>query len=449
MMSNLSVLIAAWYFPPDGGAGSQRPASFARHLPELGWDCRIVTRSESIQRGRWNHLDRSLLSELPSSISMVRVDDDGPFHESGFPGERDIKAHIGPLCRRVVHEVAATNPDVLLLTMSPFILSEIPKMIPRHSETSIVVDLRDPWILDYWPIQSSRAVRRRQRALMRDMLERADGIVMNTPEAATQCMEVFGTHLRPKMIALENGFEPRHFSNSVIPRSSSIRIMHGGTFHCESLHSPRGVRARVAAMRHASRGSIDRTGRTPHHLFEAARLLRDEKPDLASRLHFDFFGHIDSGLETCVRDGGFDSQTTLHGYVEHDRMTHHIERASALFLPGGKLADGVRDPITPGKTYEYLASGRPILAALHPGSGLDLVSSCPGVYVCDPCSPRSLAAGIESVATLLDRSPEDMSLVEQRQPMLAPFTRSSIAGRLSEFMKMLTETKRSSRSTRE
>ena len=433
-MSKPSLLIAAWYFPPDGGAGSQRPASFARHLPGLGWKCRIVSRAESAPRGRWNRADASLLSQIPDSAELVRVEEIGPFTESRFPGERTIKAQIGPFCRRVLQEVSSTSPDVLLLTMSPFILSEILEMMPSNSGTRVIVDLRDPWILDYWTIQSSRGVRRGQHRLMRRMLQLADGIILNTAEAASQCLDEFGPHLAPKILSVENGFEAEHFLNSRIRATQKIRIMHTGTFHCESLYPPNGIRARFSALRHASRGNIDRTGRTPHHLFRAALKIRNTHPELASRLHFDFIGDVDSDLRRCVSDGGFESQTTLHGYIDHGRMTELLAQASALFLPGGKLADGVRDPITPGKTYEYLASGRPVLAALHPGSGLDLVSSCPGVFCCDPCDGGSIADAIERVAIFCDSS-NDRDLIEERGAMLAAYQRSALAGRLSDFMK--------------
>ena len=434
MMSKSSILIAAWYFPPDGGAGSQRPASFARHLPGLGWNCRIISRAESASRGRWNRLDQSLMSQIPDSTELIRVENTGPFRESRFPGERSIKAQIGPFCRRVLQEVSSTSPDVLLLTMSPFILSEILEMMPEKSETKIIVDLRDPWTLDYWTIQSSRGSRRRQHRLMRRMLELADGIILNTTDATSQCLEEFGPHLAEKTLSIENGFEAEHFSNSRIMATQKIGIMHTGTFHCESLYPPNGIRARFSALRHASRGNIDRTGRTPHHLFRAALNLRNTHPELASRLHFDFIGDVDAKLRRCVRDGGFESQTTLHGYIDHGRMTDLLAQASALFLPGGKLSGDVRDPITPGKTYEYLASGRPVLAALHPGSGLDLVSSCPGVFCCDPCDAGSIADAIEKMAVFCDSS-NDRDLIEERGPMLAPYLRSALAERLSDFMK--------------
>ncbi len=435
-MSEPSVLIAAWYFPPDGGAGSQRPASFSRHLPDLGWDCRVIARAESIARGRWNHLDASLMNQRHQSAEVIRVTEQGPFLESSFPGERSIKSEIGPFCREVLEEVSRSSPDVLLLTMSPFILSELLMMMPEESRTKVVVDLRDPWILDYWATYSSIAIRRTQHRLMHRMLDRADGIVMNTEEATTQCLETFGEHLVSKMITVENGYEPEDMAKSTASSENVLRIMHAGTFHCESLQRPSGLRARIGAFRRASRGSIDRTGRTPHHLFEAACILREDHPQLASRLRFDFLGDDDAGLHACVHSGGFASQTTLHGYVDHDRMLELMVHADGLFLPGAKLRDGIRDPITPGKTYEYLASGRPIIAALHPGSGLDLVTSCPGVFACDPCCARSIARSIRELADFQSAAGQ-RDLIEERRSVMAPYRRRDLAIRLSEFMKNL------------
>ena len=435
-MSQLSILIAAWYFPPDGGAGSQRPASFARHLPGLGWDCSVLTRCESANRGRWDRSDQTLLARVGDSSKISRVEQTGPFSESKFPGERSIKAEIGPFCRRVIQEVSDTKPDALLLTMSPFILSEVLAMMPCESRTRVVVDLRDPWILDYWTTHSSRRIRRQQRQLMAEMLETADGIVMNTPEAKSQCLEMFGDHLDKKMLTIENGFDVEHPSVATKPDEMKLRIMHTGTFHCESLRRPSSLRSRVGGLRRVSRGRIDRTGRTPHHLFHAARILREEHPKIADRLHFDFLGDDDSALHDCVARGGFGSRTTLHGYVEHDRMLDLMTHAGGLFLPGGGLPDDVRDPITPGKTYEYLASGRPIIAALHPGSGRDLVSSCPGVFPCEPCSARSIADALRALANFVDgRDIHD--LTEDRRAIIAPYHRQALAGRLSEFMKRM------------
>ena len=49
-----------------------------------------------------------------------------------------------------------------------------------------------------------------------------------------------------------------------------------------------------------------------------------------------------------------------------------------LFLPMQELPRGHRGRMVPCKGYEYLASGRPILAALPEGDGRDAFSRAPG-----------------------------------------------------------------------
>src|SRR5437868_6980822 len=69
------LLLIAYYFPPDGGAGTQRPAKFCRYLPEFGWDVTVLTRSvrRSQDRGRWDPEDESLLKDVQDYARIVRV----------------------------------------------------------------------------------------------------------------------------------------------------------------------------------------------------------------------------------------------------------------------------------------------------------------------------------------------------------------------------------------
>jgi len=55
------LLLVAHYFPPDGGAGTQRPASFCRFLPALGFEVEVVTRAVAdTERGHWEPRDDSV-----------------------------------------------------------------------------------------------------------------------------------------------------------------------------------------------------------------------------------------------------------------------------------------------------------------------------------------------------------------------------------------------------
>jgi glycosyltransferase involved in cell wall biosynthesis len=60
---------------------------------------------------------------------------------------------------------------------------------------------------------------------------------------------------------------------------------------------------------------------------------------------------------------------------------------------------GTRARIVPGKTYEYLASGRPILAAVPAGDARDLVVKFGNGVAVGPSDIQGIADAIEMLAS--------------------------------------------------
>ena len=73
----------------------------------------------------------------------------------------------------------------------------------------------------------------------------------------------------------------------------------------------------------------------------------------------------------------------LHGYLSHAESIQLMRSADLLFLPMQNLPAGRRSSTVPGKTYEYIASGRPILAAIPDGDAHDILTDR-GESVCRP-----------------------------------------------------------------
>jgi glycosyltransferase involved in cell wall biosynthesis len=70
-----------------------------------------------------------------------------------------------------------------------------------------------------------------------------------------------------------------------------------------------------------------------------------------------------------------------------------------LFLPMHGIPPNKRARIVPGKTYEYLASGRPILAAVPPGDARDFLLASGHTAVADPSDVPAIADAIRFIAT--------------------------------------------------
>ena len=84
----------------------------------------------------------------------------------------------------------------------------------------------------------------------------------------------------------------------------------------------------------------------------------------------------------------------MPGYLPHDQTLDLLRTADLLFLPMHDLPPGVRAGLVPGKTYEYLASGRPILAAVPDGDARDLLEEAGGAVLCRPADVDAMAAAI-------------------------------------------------------
>ena len=434
------MLLVAWYFPPDGGAGSQRPCSFANHLPDLGWDVSVLTRSAERDRSRLETMDQGLLGGIDPRVSIDRILETGPIPEVLGRYEQNIAAIAGPFCTGLAGKVAGEQPAITLITMSPFILSRLVPTLKSTSRTRVVLDLRDPWALDYWPTTSRRNVRVQRRQML-ETLRRVDGVVLNTVQARSEVLSSFGPSLPPdfddRICVVENGFSSQDFADPVSAVTDQLVVSHFGTFLCDQLpYRQRPMtRIRNRFLGH-SRGGIDRSGRTPHYLLEAAGTLARTTPEVFDSIRFRFIGHIDSHLRSCVDRCPCPEKVELIGYLDHSEMIRELQSSTALFLPCGKLDASIRELIVPGKTYEYLASCRPIIAALHPGDALDLVLEAGGNYTCAPCSSESIAAALRGLHADWKAGSINGSVARSAE-FLGRYERGHLASRLSGFLEKI------------
>jgi glycosyltransferase involved in cell wall biosynthesis len=95
------------------------------------------------------------------------------------------------------------------------------------------------------------------------------------------------------------------------------------------------------------------------------------------------------------------------------------------------LPAGRRARLVPGKTYEYLASGRPLLAALPDGDARDLVSRYPDAYVCRPTDVPAMTAAIREAAVV---KAAQGRLPDAPRPGIEAYERSRLAQELSEVL---------------
>lgn len=421
----MHALLFAYFFPPDGGPGTQRPTSFARYLPTHAIDCTVVTRTPPAERRYYEPSDASLLAKVEERCRIERT------QASIAPGVNAWIPEALALGDRVIRE---TRPDVLLLTMSPFELWRVGATLADRHSIPVVFDLRDPWALD--GVQSHRTyfTWRRELSQMRAMLRRADGVVANTPECRTLFLATEPSLSAERVVTITNGWDQDDFqppAPQVEPRET-MRLVFTGAFLCRALYQRTSLLKRLAATVRYAPEPIIPSGRTPLHLLQAIRLLRDHRRPAGLETRFVSIGVADEWLRRCVHESGVADQVELPGYRPHDEAVGAARGADALFLTLHGLAPGARSRIVPGKTYEYMATGRPILGGLPSGDARELVEGTGRGFCADPCDPEALAESLESLHSAWRSGTFNES---QPDPSVARFERSRLAGELAEFLR--------------
>jgi len=93
------------------------------------------------------------------------------------------------------------------------------------------------------------------------------------------------------------------------------------------------------------------------------------------------------------------------------------------------LAEGLSLQI-PGKTYEYLRAGRPILALTSEGSLADLLRKTGGAWVVDPSDEAGIA---DAVRTAYQAWKHQLAVPMANRALVTSFDRRLLAGRFAEL----------------
>jgi len=361
------VLMVAEKFPPHATPGATRPFFFARHLCDFGY--RPIVLTSPLLRG--DRSDPDLLRQLPADVEVVRAFRSSAAARLAFPslrlGERAAAGAVPPPGRfasrlAAVGETAAWLalwhldwlPAALARGVSvgrrravQMVWVTAPHMknlvlgyaLSRALDRPLIVDLRDPWTYGSLWRPISRLTETVERSWAHRILGAALLIVFTSPLTQHE-MEARFPRLRGKCTTITNGYSAEE---------SAIEPLRGngtGKF----------------LMRHV--GTLN-DRRTPAVLLRALQLAIDRDPALRSTLHLEFVGDL----------GGTDARLFESGVASCISTRGHVSRAESLALMRGADVNVLLQTVSAGadviagKTFDYLASDKPILAVVDPCGG--------------------------------------------------------------------------------
>jgi glycosyltransferase involved in cell wall biosynthesis len=384
-------------FPPSGGAGVQRNLQLARHLPEAGVHA-IVATGPGVVDYHWTPADAALSDERLRA-TVHRLPDTEPPHGVRWEARLESWLRVPSRWQRWwrTHAVEAAvavggDADVVHASVAPYSSAPTAIAVARRLSRPLVMDFEDPWALDEMVAYPSRLHRRLAVRHMGRMLRAADAVVMNAPEARRRVLDTFPFLDPERVVAIPNAFDPDDFATPVTPRDDGrFRIVHAG-----SLHTAGGLAHRNASRARRLLGGtypgVDFLPRSHVYLLEALAKLLERRPELAPLVEVELAGMFSGPDREVAARYPF---ARLSEFVPHARTLELMRTADLLFLPMHDLPPGRRAGLIPHKTYEYLAAGRPILAAVPEGDARDLLAESGAALLCRPTDVSAMTAHLE------------------------------------------------------
>jgi glycosyltransferase involved in cell wall biosynthesis len=146
---------------------------------------------------------------------------------------------------------------------------------------------------------------------------------------------------------------------------------------------------------------LDHRTHSPVYVGQAIKQVLSRHPEWQGRIWIDVYGsrYPDRVDHAVLEQKGLDEVVRLHDPVSHREALQRMMESDLLFMSLPDRVDGTPGGRISAKTYEYLMTDRPILAALPPGENRDHLQDKPGVHLSEPKGFSTMATTIEQLAS--------------------------------------------------
>jgi glycosyltransferase involved in cell wall biosynthesis len=415
------VLFLAYLFPPIANSGTQRPLKFAKYLLRFGWKPIVITAADFDGQS----VDEGLLADIPAAVRVVRVPMLNDYvgrviSRLAFDtavGRRvargvswrlqerfrkpDLYALWRPTATRAALKLFREQRfDAIYATGFPWTSLLIGCDVSKATGCPLIADFRDPWAgedlfgAERWP-------RHEQLAQESEVVRHAASVVS---VSATMTKRLVAAHPDcdpAKFITIHNGFDPADLVAPAPQPHPRFRIVFTGVW---------------------------KEGYNPAPLYDVIDWLKRSKPELLKDVEVVAAGFAPG--EAARR--GLTAHITELGVLSHQDAVSLMNSADVLFLTNG---DGARQQLgLPGKMYEYLATGRPVLALTDPhGDAGRIIAQVGGGITVPADDPGALLDAI----TVVCRN-RKLEAPPQNREALSAFERPNLARRLAGVLDDIT-----------
>lgn len=353
------MLIITYYWPPAGGPGVQRWLKFVKYLPDFA----ITPVVYIPENPTYPILDENLHLQVSKNVEIISHKIFEPYTIASLLSKKEVQKISAGIIPDEPKQSWTEKislwmrgnlfiPDARVLWVQPSVnylqkyilendISTIITTGPPHSVHLIgnklktklnvrwIADFRDPWttIGYHKSLKLSAFAAKKHKSLEREVLSSADEILVTSKSTKVEFSKITSKPIH----VITNGYDIENVQSQKL--DSKFSIAHIGSLLSE---------------------------RNPLILWEILAELIDQNPVFKTDFELKLIGTVSEKVLKSISDYKLNGYVNNLGYVQHSEAIAEQRKSQILLLI--EIDSDATKAIIPGKLFEYMVSGRPILA---------------------------------------------------------------------------------------
>ena len=446
------VLVISLAFPPVAVVGVYRVSKFCKYLPEMGFKPYVLT-----ERIRKNvEQDWATLKDIGDDVEIVRTLNLQPFYwwdnrsktaaprnlpklaksvpksNNTLVPEKSVRLSPRRIARRALRLLrqALTVPDArlpwipqafipglrliyrekidVIFSSSPSPTNHVmAHLLSRFSGRPHIVDYRDLWTVSgsYFSRNLPRLMRRWNTFWERRVLKHCRGVVVTTNTFRENLVAGFDDiNINDKITVIYNGVDEADYrdADTTVRKNDRFTVSYFGNLY---------------------------GFRNPSQFIKALAKWIDLNPAVKNRVKVDFWGSCDEGYMLDMSKHHLDKVIAFNSRIpQREAMRKMLETDLLLLIQG---TDPRANDAIPTKLFEYLATGKPILAFFPEGEAADILLEHGNHLVISRPDIDSIVAYLQRHFSLWENAPNSREVGVEIAPS---FNRRYQTKQLAEFL---------------
>lgn len=385
------LLLIAYFYPPLGGPGVQRPLKLIKYLRKFGWETDVITVKDIVFHSYDNELAKE---DLAANVYRIKSFD--PMSLLKKTDSKQIKAQsiyfqtpekikkiirnlfpidekIGwlPAVMKAAKTIfAANNYQAIMATMGPYTSGVIAYKLSQKYDLPLLIDYRDHWSLNPYfkyanPILGLQAERWEKKILQRAKAVSVIGEVMKDELCAK-----FGC--ADKIITIFNGWDEDDFQKNILRNNKKIILRYIGNFYAH---------------------------RTVKYFVEVVEKLGTK---LLEKIEIELVGNYYQETLELINQSPCRKVFKIRKQVNHPRAIELMKSSDILLL---FIASKNGKGVLTGKIFEYIRSEKPILAMIPPdGEAATILRNLGHKHICAMEDTEKIKIMLLDLITLVENN---------------------------------------------